>query len=111
MPSEPETHTGDPARLAGISSCYTGQFGSLTKFSCPFDARIGRKLAGEFVPETQACHAIGQPPADIPRLVVLAVQIDFNARLQDESLRKQQLVFSSQTQGGSSALAHIGRGI
>ena len=53
LPSEPETHTGNPARFAGPHCCCTGKISSFTKLASPFDSRIGCKLASEFVPETQ----------------------------------------------------------
>jgi hypothetical protein len=76
----------------------------LAKFPLVDDAHVGRELPAEFVAQTQAGIDVGKSRADQTRRVRLAVNVEFDLRLQDQSLGDQKIVGALEL-GGEMTLA------
>src|SRR3569833_1478660 len=106
--SKPEAQSRDKLRILGVFTCGTYEIRRPPELACPFDSDIGSNLTREFITQTQTSGRVGEATTDISRRVLLSIQIHFDARLQDELLRQQHFVLSTQAQRGPSAVYRIG---
>ena len=78
----------------------------LPEFPLIDDAEIGRKCPAQLVAKPETGIDIGKAGADQTRGVGLAVNIDLDLRLQDESLRQQKVVEGLQLAGKMTLAAY-----
>src|SRR5256885_163446 len=106
---EPESHASHPARLLRAATFGAHIVRGASEAARPFHADVGGELATEFIAQAQASRRFGQALADTAFRVVLAIELQFGTRLQNQSLGQQQLVAAFDTQRRTSATSHVAR--
>src|SRR4029077_20893941 len=84
------------------------QVRSLSEAAQPGDPDIGRTFAPDLVTQPQPELQIGDTRPYVPLRVVLAVGIQLDQGLQNDSLCEEQLVFCPEAGGGAARIPHVG---
>src|SRR6516162_3214166 len=91
-PSEPSANAEHEAHVARALARLPRKIRRLSEFSLIDDAEIGGECTAELVAQPEAGIDIGKPGADQAGRVRLAVEVQFDLRLQDKPLREQEVV-------------------
>src|SRR5450830_1602286 len=85
--SEPDANASDPLGAAHSLACLTCVVGSAAELAFPGHANVRSKLTANFVTQPQTQVEFGQASPHLSLRVILAIEICFHLRLQDQALR------------------------
>src|SRR5437879_1701956 len=88
----PHPDAEDETHVVGDCSFVTRERGSVAKFAVVRDPDIRGELAAEFVPQAQPRIEFRQAGTDGACRIVLAVEVQFNLGLRDQTIGQQQVV-------------------
>ena len=108
---KPETQTGNDACPDWLAAFSTHKICSFAKAAGTLNANVRRKLAREFIAQAQACGCFGQAATQSECRITFAKCLQFYFGFEYQLLRNQEFVTGFESQCGTSATPHIGRGI
>src|SRR5215469_18296439 len=90
--SEPETDADDELKDTRVFARIAHELGGLAEAAQPGDPEIRGELATDLIAQTQSELQLREASPDVPFQIVLAIGVHLELRLQDQSLREEQLV-------------------
>jgi hypothetical protein len=88
----PEANAKDETGIIGIAAFLASEGGGLTERSRVRDSDIGRELSADFITDAQTAIDFGKARTDSATRVILAVEIQFDLRLCDQTVRDQEVI-------------------